>query len=36
MIKGAVSEAALKLNCSDATIYRYLSKISKQEQKKTD
>ncbi|NNJ30966.1 helix-turn-helix transcriptional regulator [Lacrimispora defluvii] len=34
MIKGAVSEAALKLNCSDATIYRYLSKISKQEQKK--
>lgn len=33
MIKGAVSEAALKLNCSDATIYRYLSKISKQEQK---
>jgi predicted transcriptional regulator YheO len=34
MIKGAVSEAALKLNCSDATIYRYLSKISKQDQKK--
>ncbi|MGC6176247.1 helix-turn-helix transcriptional regulator [Lacrimispora sp. 38-1] len=34
MIKGAVSEAALKLNCSDATIYRYLSKISKQEPKK--
>ncbi len=34
MIKGAVSEAALKLNCSDATIYRYLSKISKQESKK--
>lgn len=34
MIKGAVSEAALKLNCSDATIYRYLSKIGKQESKK--
>ncbi|WP_077609239.1 helix-turn-helix transcriptional regulator [Clostridium sp. Marseille-P2415] len=36
MLKGAVSEAALKLNCSDATIYRYLSKISKSETKKTD
>ena len=36
MIKGAVSEAAFKLNCSDATIYRYLNKISKSELKKTD
>lgn len=31
LIKGAVSEVALKLNCSDATIYRYLSKIGKSE-----
>lgn len=31
LIKGAVSEAANKLNCSDATIYRYLSKIGKSE-----
>jgi len=36
MIKGAVSETALKLNCSDATIYRYLSKIGKTENKKMD
>lgn len=31
LIKGAVSEVAVKLNCSDATIYRYLSKIGKSE-----
>ncbi len=31
LIKGAVSEAANKLNCSEATIYRYLSKIGKSE-----
>ncbi len=29
LIKGAVSQVALKLNCSDASIYRYLNKISK-------
>lgn len=31
LIKGAVSETATKLGCSDATIYRYLSKIGKSE-----
>lgn len=31
LIKGAVSETANKLNCSDATIYRYLSKIGRAE-----
>lgn len=29
LIKGAVSQVALKLNCSDASIYRYLNKINK-------
>ena len=31
LIKGAVSEVAVKLNCSEATVYRYLSKIGKME-----
>lgn len=30
LIKGSVSELSIRLNCSEATIYRYLSKISKQ------
>lgn len=29
LLKGAVSEVAQKLNCSEASIYRYLSKIDK-------
>lgn len=29
LIKGAVSETAKHLNCSDATIYRYMSKLEK-------
>lgn len=33
LIKGAVSEVALKLNCSEATIYRYISKIGKIDRK---
>jgi Uncharacterized protein conserved in bacteria len=33
LIKGAVSEVALKLNCSEATIYRYVSKIGKSDKK---
>jgi predicted transcriptional regulator YheO len=33
LIKGAVSEVAVKLNCSEATIYRYISKIGKIDRK---
>ena len=33
LIKGAVSEVAAKLNCSEATVYRYLSKIGKMDKK---
>ena len=32
LIKGAISEVAEKLGCSDASIYRYLSKLNKQKQ----
>ena len=30
MVKGAISETAEKLDCSEATIYRYLNKLNKE------
>lgn len=35
-LKGAVSEAAAQLGCSEASMYRYLSKISRKKKKRED